>query len=294
MVASAGYSESQQVDLRSLYVDKTVTGFAEASYKFKQVLTISPTTAWKNTFIREDPAVLSGQVGAAVKGVPRLGPFPNANKSWGKVQGTIIKYGLEAEIAWEDILSDDVDVQERTMRRVAEGVAKAIDDQIWVELGGTGVTAGINSFSILGRGWDEASGTIIDDIGKAIMLISQNNYPIDSIKVLINPKQRRSIMNYVAEKGAQFPSLGTQAATNGYIGTLAGADFIVSNSVTASNILVVVPQRCATWKSLVPMKTTTIEDPYIKLKIRTVEEGMVELTNPLAICLIIGTDKNAN
>ena len=294
MVFTDGFSGTEQQDLRAQYFDKTVKGFAMAEYKFKQALTISPTSAWKNTFYREEPTALAGQAGGAIKGVPRLAQFPAAVKEWQKITGTIIKYGLEIEISWEDILSNDVDVQERSMRRLAEGIAKAVDDQIWIELGGTGTTVGINSFSILGRGWDESSATIIDDLGKAAMLMAQNNYPTSKLICFISPKDRRSIMNYVAEKGAQFPSLGTAAATNGYVGSLAGVDFVVSNSVTASNALVVVPQQCATWKELVGMKTTTKEDDYIKVTLRGVEEGMVQVTDPKAICLIIGTQKNAS
>lgn len=287
-------SEVHQVDLRSRFYDKTVKGFAMAQYKFKQVVTVSSTSAWKNFFYREDPAVLTGQTGNAVKGIPRGADFPHAVKSWTQVQATIQKYGLETTIFWEDILADDLDVQERSLRRIAEGVTKAVDDEIWVQLGGTGTIAGINSFAITGRGWDESSGTIIDDIMKARMVIAQNNYDTSELKVLVSPKDYRSMMNYIAEKGAQFPSFGEQVARNGNAGTLAGVDIIVSNSVTASNALVVVPRICATWKELVPLKTTTIEDPYKKLTIRAVEEGITQLTDPLSCCLIVGTQKNAS
>ena len=98
-------------------------------------------------------------------------------------------------------------------------------------------------------------------------------------------------MNYIAGKGAQFPDFGNEVARNGNAGKLAGVGIIVSNSVSASNALVVVPQVCATWKELVPLQTTIITDEYRAVTIRAVEEGITQLTDPSAVIRIFGTQK---
>ena len=97
------------------------------------------------------------------------------------------------------------------------------------------------------------------------------------------------MMNYFADKGTQWTSISTDIAKNGKLGKAAGVTLVESNSVTASYALVVKPKTCATWKSLVPLKSTTVNDPFKSVTIRVVEEGVVGLTDPLAVVLIKGT-----
>lgn len=276
-------------NIRSNFYDKVVKGFAEATYKFKQVVTVVPTSAWTNFFYRESATALASPAGNNIKAIPRGGNFPQAIVEWERVSSDIEKYGLEDNIHWEDILADDIDVQARTLFRISEGVTKRVDDTIFIGLGGTGIISGISSFSVVGSSWSASSAAIIDNLMRARQLIAENNYPTDNLALLISPRDHRSIVRYLTDKGAQFPSISTEAASNGNAGNLAGIDIIVSNSVTASNALVVVKKRCATWRELVPLRTTTTEDPYKSVRIRAVEEGVLQLTDPKAVVLIIGT-----
>lgn len=288
-------TESGQINIRSSYFDKVVKGIAAASYKFKQAVTIIPTSAWKNFFYRENTAVLTGQTGNDVKGIPRGAEFPNAVPQWERISSTIEKYGLETTIAWEDILTDDVDVRDRSLIKIAEGVAKSVDDTIWAALTGEttiqSFTIGKSSASSTSGSWDESSAAIIDDLLQAAQKIAEYNYSTDNLMVFVSPRDKRSIMRYLADKGAQFPSIAQNVASNGKIMNLAGIDIIESNSVTASQALVVVPKRCATWKELVGLQTTTKEDAYKSLTIRAVEMGITQVTDPKAIVWIKGTLK---
>lgn len=279
-------------NIRTSIVDKTIKGFAERMYKFKQALTISPTSAWKNYFFRESPTPLDAQSGQRIRGIPRGAAFPQAVVTWERVLTVVEKYGLEDNIPWEDIISDDVDVKARTLYRIAEGVTKSVDDQIWAELhdiagGGTN----IQSFSIsAGYQWDLASAAIIDDLLRARQKIAEYNYDTSDLMIFVSPKDYRSMMNYLASKGAQFPALGTEAALNGRAGRLAGVGtIIVSNSVTASQAIVVVPKICATWKEVYPLTTVTVEDQLKGLTVRCAEIGVTQLTDPKAVVLIQGT-----
>lgn len=280
-------------NIRSQVFNKTVKGFAEAMYKFKQVVTVESTAGWKNYFYRENPTALSAGGADSVKGVPRGSSYPQAYETWDRIQTVVQKYGLESVIPWEDLISDDVDVRQRTLFRIAEGVAKAVDDQIWIDLGGTGTLSAVTSFTLVGREWDLASATIIDDLMRAKTLIAQNNYDTTNLVALISPRDHRSIINYLASKGAQFPTIGSSVAMNGEMGNLAGIKLIVSNSVTASNALIVVPKICATWKELQSLTTTTIEDPYKSLTVRSAEVGVLQLTDPNAVIRIFGTQSSS-
>jgi hypothetical protein len=122
--------------------------------------------------------------------------------------------------------------------------------------------------------------------------IASSNYDTSNCMMFVNPRDRRSIMNYIATRGTQFPSLGEQVASNGFSGKFATVDLVTSTSVTASYALVVVPKICATWVEAVPFQTTTIEDPYVGLKIRAVQEGVLQLTDPKAVCIIANTRGN--
>ena len=285
-------TEVGQQNLRSVFYDKMVKGFAERAYKFKQAVTISSTSAWKNYFFRENATELTGQSGNAIKGIARNAEFPQASVSWERVQSVITKYGLEDNIPYEDLISDEIDVRNRTVLRIASGVAKAVDDEIYAALTENGTPTNIQSITIVGGySWDSASAAIIDNLEEAEQKIAEYNYPTSDLMVFVSPKDKRKIVTYLYEKGAQAPELATNAvnADNGVLGRLGNKTFIVSNSVTASQALVVVPKRCATWKEMVPLSTTTKEDPYKSLTIRTVEMGVTQLTDVKAVVLIKGT-----
>lgn len=283
-------------NLRTAYYDKTVKGFAERAYKFKQAVTISSTSAWKNYFFRESASALTGHADNAVKGIPRGADFPEAVAIWERVQSVIEKYGLSSYVFWEDIISDDVDVRERTMYKIAEAVAKSVDDVIWDTLTESRVPTNINSLAVAGSGmagrfWDVSSAAIIDDLLQAKQKIGKYNYDTSNLMLFVSPKDYRSILNYLAEKGAQFPDMGSQVARNGQQGTIAGMQIVVSNSVTASWALVVVPKVCGTWKSLYPLSTDAVEEKFKGVKLTAVELGVAQLTDPRACCAIYATQK---
>lgn len=277
--------QPQTADLRTNLYDKMVKGFAMQKYKFKQAVSVVSTSAWKNYFYRENPTQLT-----AYKGIPRGADFPQADVTYERVSAVIEKYGLESNIAYEDILTDDIDVRDRTLMRVAEGVAKAVDDEIYDKLSESGTPTNIQSVTIeAGYEWDTSSGAIFDNLGEARQKIAEYNYETTDLLCFISPKDQRSITSYIFSKGAQAPQLSDSTARNGSIGKLNGVDFIVSNSVEASQALLVVPKVCGTWKEVVPLQTTTKEDPYKSVTIRSVELGTTQVTDPKAVVLILNT-----
>ncbi len=282
--------EVGDVALRAEVVDKAIKGFANAAYKFKQAVSISTTNAYKNYFYREASAALTSPTGNAIKGIPRGANFPQAVVEWEKVATYIEKYGLEDNIYWEDIITDDIDVQGRTLFRLAEGVTKAVDDEIWDVLTEGRSVSNIHEVPITaGYEWDTASAAIIDNLMYAKQKIGTYDYPVNNLMCFISHKDHRSIVKYLSDSGAQFPSIGEDMARNGRVGKIVGINLIISNSVTASFALVLVPKICATWKAAVPLKTDIEVDPFRTTRIRAVEMGVTQLTDPSAICLISNT-----
>ena len=283
------------INARKTTFDANIKQITPGMYKFKQAVAIVPTSAWKNYFFREDPTALTGQSGNAIKGVPRGADFPTASIALERVSSIILKYGLEQNIPWEDLISDEVNIGTRTAIKIAEGVTKAVDDEIWNVLTESRVPTNIQSIAIAsGYAWDEASASIIDNLEEAEEKIATYNYPTDNLLVYISPKDKRRVVNYIYEKGAQAPNLAQRMVDgNGVIGSIGNKTFVVSNSVTASYALVVVPKRCGNWRELVPLSTDTEEDKFKSTRYRAVEVGVTELTDPKAVVLIYGTQKHA-
>lgn len=282
------------VDVRAQTFDSAIKQIATRKYKFKQAVTIASTGSWKNYFFREKQGVLVGQSGNAIKGVPRGAEFPHAVVEWDRIQTVISKYGLEGSIDYEEIISNEIDVRNRTLVKIAEGVTKAVDDEIYTVLADTdGAGGNISSFSAFAP-WNHSSAAILDDLGQAEQLIAENDYDTGDLMVFINPRDKRSMQKYLTDKGSQFPDVSGDIVRNGMIMKLLNYSIIVSRSVPASRALVVIPKRCATWKELDPLTTVTEDKPGIGIKIRTWEMGVTQLTDPKAVVLIAKTEGNNN
>lgn len=279
--------------IRPEVVDYMVKQTAQQAYKFKQAVSVVPTSSWNNTFFREDQTVLAGQSGNSQKGVPRGANFPQAYARWQEVTVRVIKHALEANIPWEDVIANGIPIQARQTIKLTEGIVKSVDDDLWDSLTESRThTGAIQSYAVGGDAhWDGQSAAIIDDLMSASELIGKNaNVTTDNLICFINPRQKRLIMKYLSENGNQFPSIATGVVTNGNIGQVAGIQLVESNSVTGSFALVVKPKSCATYKEFVSLRSNVTEDPFKSVRIRVVEEGVCGIDEPKQICLIFGTE----
>jgi hypothetical protein len=272
-------------DLRKEVVDETLKIFAPQVYKFKQALTIATNTGWSNTYWREDKSVLSGPSGNAIKGLPRGATFPQAVQKYEEVESIISKYGLTTTIFWEDIVAGKIDLVARSLYKLVEAIVKNVDDEIYATL-----IANVGSTVTCTYTWDDsASAAIIDNLEEAEEDIAGQNYDTSNLMVFISPKDKRSFMNYLVTNGAKLPMITNEKVKNGVIGTLGNKTFVVSNSVSASEALVVVPKVCGTWRELTPLSSTITNDAYVSTNVKACEVGVTEVTDPYAVVKIINT-----
>jgi len=276
--------------IRKEVIDNLVHVFAQPSYVLKELVSVTTTGGWQNTYYSENPDVLTAPTGNSGIGLPRGANFPQLSTSNTKETGFITKIGYEDNINFEDIISGNVDKQARTVFKLTQKAVYDIDTAI--RTGFVDTTKSFNTFTIAkGYGWDKvASCAILDDLMRAKKEIGTYNYPTTSLVCVINLEDHRSMVNYLASKGAQFPTLGDNVANNGVVGKLAGVEIRVSNTIPASMAIIAVPKICATWKELVPLQSDVKEDPFKSTRIRVVEEGMFEYTDPRAVCIIYGTE----
>lgn len=282
--------ETGTADLRKEVVDKVIRDIAKPSYKFKQAVRIVKTNAWKQTFFRASTTVLTGASGASVEGIPRGAAFPRATPTTEEVNSYIVKYGLEDFITFEDVESSEIDQVKQIIFKLTQATVSAIDGRIWETLSGDHIGTAIQTVTITGgQTWDASSAAIIDNLMQAKQLIGEKNYDTSGLMAFVSEKDHRSIVNYLAEKGAQFPSVGNDMARNGRVGKVAGIQLVVSNNVTASTSLVVVPKVVGAWRESVSLRSDLKKDAFKGTRIRVVEMGVAQLTDPDAAVLIINT-----
>jgi hypothetical protein len=275
--------------LRKEFLDTQIREFARRLYKMKQVLTISRTGAWKNDFFREDQEELTAARGRTIKGIPRGAAYPQAFPKWERVKSVIEKYGLEANMPWEDLISSDIDLRNRVLLKLARAVTKSVDDEIYSTITTDG---DVQTISITAP-WNTASAAIVDNLEEAEEKIGDYDYPTDNLVVLINRRDKRSVMNYLVEKGAQWPKVSEGMITkrNGEIGRLGNFTFVVSRSVSASQAVVVVPKVCGTWKELVGLTSAVSIEELSDATIRVAELGNTQITDPKAIVILNNTEQ---
>ncbi len=279
-----------ELGLRAENVDRAVKGFALQEYRMKQVLLVQNSSSWAETFYKETAADLTAGGTRNIRRVSRGASFPYVEPTWTPQTGRHEKYAAEGIVFMEDRLTDAIDVQARTLLRVARSIAKAVDDAIYAGLSGaTGIgtaaaTATWNNSTIANR-------EPIEDILKGIQNMAENNY--DALAngfLLVSPKDYVGLLSN--SKVINNPSFkSADVVTNGRVGQLLGLNVIVSNSVTADEAMIIIGQRAATWKSAAALTTAVIEDKGIKFTIRSWEIGQLQVTDELGIYLITNTQE---
>lgn len=293
MAYTAGTDAVGMADLRAENVSKAVTGFALQEYKFKQLCLIQASNSWKETYYKETATELSGSGTRTFEGVSRLANFPYAEVTWTETSTRLKKHAAEGVISWEDAVTNEIDVVARTLLRMARGITRSVDNEIWDVLTESRSATNINSVTIsAGDEWDSA--TIanrdpIQNILDAMEEIAKDNYdPYKNGYLLLSPTDFAHLMgNANVRNAGQFYT--ADATRNGRVGRLLGLTIIVSNSVTADYAAVIIGKEACTWKQAKALTTHIIEDPGIKYTIRTWEVGSAQLKNPEAVCLISNT-----
>jgi hypothetical protein len=271
--------------LRATAYDIAIKQIANYSYKFKQLVSVVKSSSWKNYFFREGTTIPTGQEGNAIKGIPRGADFPNAVLSWEQISSRIEKYGLSSSIDHEDIIAGNIDMRNRTILRIAEGVARAVDTEIFNVLSENLTVTNIQAGVLQGGYWNETSAAIIKDLAKMKAQVKAYYDNASDFALVIHPDNEPNILHYIYEKGAQATQSG-QAAFNGQIGNPAGVRIITSSVVPASYGLFVVPKKCATWKELMSLQTDTETKKFKGDKITACEYGVTELHEPKQVVLL--------
>lgn len=273
-------------DIRGLNVNKIVTGFALQEFIMKPLLRNVSSSKWQERYFQETSTDLTATSPSVIKGINRLSTFPFLETSWTQKNSYHKKHGAEDVISWEDAISNDVPVMERTLLRIARAIAKSVDDMCYTAI--VDVTNSPNSGAAT-IGWASASANPVKDVNEAIRSIQAQNYSTGNAVLLINPTTFADLKNYLVHtKGSSIPNFSSNVVQNGKVMEFMGLSVLVSNTVETSGAVVMVPQEAGNYLQLQAQTTETIPDPGIKYTIRSWEIGLVQITNPKAISFISG------
>lgn len=281
-------SNQGQTELRSENVERAVRGIANKKFRMMQVLSKDNSSDNTETFYRETTTILTGGTGQAIQGVARGADFPHVNPSWTKHSAVHIKFAARGTVFMEDRLTSAIDVQARTIFKVGEAIAEAVDQYIYTQL--TGAT-GIGTAAAIAT-WDnatEGNREPITDILIGIQNLDENNFDVlENGFLLLSPKDYRNLLRH--SRVINNPSFKTaDVVSNGRVGQIAGLTIIKSTTVDADEAMIIVGQRAAAWKTANPLTTVVIPDQGIKTVIRAWQRGHIQIWAPAAIYVITNT-----
>jgi hypothetical protein len=276
----------EQQNIRGLDIDKTVKGFALTEYVFKNYLTKASTAADSIRWYQETAADLTATSPSSLEVSP-LSQFPTLEASWTRNTSYVRKYAAEGFISMEDMKSADVDVVARELLRLTRAVTKKVDGRIWNVIT-EDRTAQANINKLNSTGWAGAA-DIISELLQAKRLIYENDYNPEGAMLFINPVTNQNMLKYlISTKGSSIPNFSSNKVNSGVVMNLLGLNVVVSNNVTASGAVVMIPEKAATWKTFTDTTSVAIEERGIGTKYRVWEMGEAILTDPKAVCYLSG------
>lgn len=288
---------SRQAEIRGIDIDKLAKGFADEEIIFKRFVQVSSTSAREIRWYQKTAGYLDSTDSTGITAT-QIGPVaPGAlpvvvEQTWTRNTSYVRKYFVESPtLTDEDIRDSDIDILATNVRDLVRAVARQVDIRIYNVVTESLSPSNILTTAATGTGWDDTTnGNPVLDILTAKRKIQAQGYNPEGAVLIINPIEHQNLLNYlITVKGSSIPNFSSERVGDGVVMGLLGVNVVVSQNATTDYALLMVPQRAATWKSFMPITSTTINDPGIGTKIRVWEEGECILTDPNAVHLTTDT-----
>ena len=280
-----------EADLRAENVDHAVKAVAQKAFILRELCAVDSSSAWTETYYREDNADLVGGSGSNVKGIPRLAAFPGGTPNWTKVSSVALKYGMEDIIPMEDQMLDNLPVMARSIIKVGRAVANSEDIAIHAVMAASyGNTSAISA----GYEWDSATVAnrlVIQELLDAMQTMRVDNIdPLDNCYLVVNGQDYSNIM--ANAQVVNNPSFKTaDVVSNGTVGQICGMKIKVTESIAADTAYIVKGKEAMVIKEAKALTVEQILDPGIKTTIRAYEIIAIQMVNPNACVKITNTRK---
>jgi hypothetical protein len=282
-------------DIRGLDIDKTVKGFGEVEYIFKNDLAISTMEGDAVRWYQKTNGDLTATAPSVIKNVSPLALPDVLEVSWTRNTSYPRKYFVRGFLSMEDIKSADVGVLAQTMRDLTRAVTKQVDTDIFNAVYDNGSVTNINVFAAATQGgeWDKGSygGNPLKCLLYAKQLLISGGYSPEGVSAWMDPTSYTLLVDWlITGKGSSIPSFAAEKVRTGAVMNIMGVNIKPSPNITVTSgaIVIVSPQRSATWKTYQPLTARAIENPGVGTEIRVWEQGITLLTDPKSVVYISG------
>ena len=232
-----------EADLRAEDVDTIVKNYALEQFTGRQVCSIIPTKAEKNTYYQETDSDISQATTTALTDTgfetPEGAIFEHVVHSWTETAERVKMHGATHTMSWQVWKLSAFDVKARMLERVSRAMVLSEDTAIYTELATTTNTATAVAT------WDNASESLqqpLKDILIARSALKLNNWTTSSnLKMIIHPTNFMELLNNpVVRNAGQFYTDGV--TRNGVVGRIADFQIIESNAMTENTVLFCISQ----------------------------------------------------
>ena len=285
-------------DIRGLDIDKLAKGFADEAYVFKSDCQIAQMNGDSVRWYAKTAGTLSAVTPSATSNVGRLSMPTNLEVSWTRNLSFIKKYFVSGFISMEEINTADLDVLATTIRDLTRVISRDVDVDIFdVMTENFRTTQYLTSTNInyvqVAAPWNTASFTNVDivaDIMQAKRKIWSNSYNPEGASLYLSPLDYEKMVTWlISSKGSSIPGFSSEKIATGTVLQILGLNVKVSNNVTASGALIVIPQVATTFRQGDSTTAKSVEDPGLGTKIVVWESGIAYNTDPKAICILLNT-----
>ncbi len=279
-----------QQDLNGTFVDKVLKGFADEEFIFKNFLTVTPTSNRKIEWFQKTAGVITGTKTTGLTASPivdvAFGALPPiAEDSATRITSNVKHFAIRSPwFTYADIRDSDPDMMAANIRSLRRAVENQVDIRILNVLSGSIHLSGSAAGT---AGWAESSGNPFMDLLSGSTEIRKNGYDISNVVAWVHPEHYKELLNYfVTTVGSSVPAFSSGKVTDGVLTKIANVRIVVSDNTTEGQVMMLVPQRTATWKTFTPMTGVTKEEPGIGTQITVWEDGECLLTDPKSGYLI--------
>ncbi len=278
-----------EADLRAEDVDAIVKNYALEQFTGRQICSIVPTNAEKNTYYQETDSDISQMTVDGITNTGFANPegsiFEHVNHSWTETAARVIMHGATHTMSWQVWKLSAIDVKARMLERVARSIVLSEDTAIYTELATTTNTAGAVAT------WDNATESLqqpLKDILIARSALKLNNWTTSTnLKMIIHPTNFMELMNNpVIRNAGQFYTDGV--TRNGVVGKIADFTIIESNAMTENIVLFCISQTAMSLYEAKPIVTHFTEEPGETITIKAFSMSIPVLINNNAAYKLTG------
>ena len=276
-------------DLRAEDVDQIVKNYALEQFTGRQICSIVPTSAEKNTYYEETDSDITAMTTTGITGTNFTNSegaiFEHVTHSWTEVSERVKMHGGTHTLSWQVWKLSAFDVKARMLERVARAIVLSEDTSIYTELATTTNTASAV------QTWDNATESLqqpLKDILIARSALKLNNWTTSSnLKMIIHPTNFMELLNNpVVRNAGQFYT--DTVTKNGVVGKIADFQIIESNAMTENTILFCISQTAMSLYEASGISTTMKEEPGETISITSFSMSVPVLVNNNAAYKLTG------